>query len=42
VHEDLSADIYPLPLFVTALVNWERNDERRTLQRSLKALLDID
>jgi hypothetical protein len=42
VHEDLSSDIYPLPLFVTALVRWERNDERQTLQRSLKALLDID
>ncbi len=42
VHEDLSADIYPLPLFVSVLIDWQRTDERRTLQRALKALLDVD
>jgi len=42
VHEDLSADVYPLPLFVSVLIRWERNNERETMQRALQALLGMD
>jgi hypothetical protein len=42
VNDDYSVDIYPLPLAVTALVNWERIAERQELQRSFRELLGID
>lgn len=41
-EEDLSADVYPLPMCVSVLVNWERANERETLQRDLKNLLGVD
>lgn len=42
VHEDLSQDVYPLPMAVSVLVDWERSIERNDLQRSMRILLGMD
>lgn len=42
VHEDLSEDIYPLPLWVSVMIDWQRDSQRTELQRSLRRLLGVD
>lgn len=40
-HEDLSQDVYPLPLFVSVLVDWNRKWEREEMQRDLRNLFGV-
>lgn len=42
VHEDLSEDLYPLPLWVSVLIDWQRQSERTDLQSALRRLLGVD
>jgi hypothetical protein len=42
VHEDMSEDLYPLPLWVSVLINWQRKHEREDLQRLARQLFGLD
>lgn len=40
-HDDLSQDLYPLPIWVTVLIRWSEKNARENLQRDLRNLLDL-
>lgn len=41
VHEDLSEDVYPLPLWVTPLIRAQVSNAQSDLQRDLRNLLGL-
>ena len=40
-HDDLSQDVYPLPLFVTALVNMNKEWATEAVQNEIKQALGL-
>ncbi|MBO6511807.1 MAG: amino acid permease [Roseibium sp.] len=42
VHEDLSEDLYPLPHWVTVLLQWNRAWEREAMQSQLRNILGLE
>ncbi|EFO32579.1 amino acid permease-associated region [Roseibium sp. TrichSKD4] len=42
VHDDLSVDVYLLPLWITPLVRWREKNARREMQDEIRNALGIN